>query len=58
MSDADTDADGPSERHRREFLTTDEAASVLGISAIMLSQFRAAGTGPAYHRFGYKVAYA
>ena len=58
VSGADTDAEGPSEPHRREFLTTDEAAVVLGVSPKMLSRFRAAGTGPAYHRFGYKVAYA
>jgi len=58
VSGADADAEGPSEPHRREFLNTDEAATVLGVSPKMLSRFRAAGTGPAYHRFGYKVAYA
>ena len=46
VSGADTDAEGPAEPHRREFLTTDEAAVVLGVSAKMLSRFRAAGTGP------------
>ena len=57
-SDAVTDAHGPPERHRREFLTTDEAAALLGVSRKMLSRFRAAGTGPAYHTFGHKIAYA
>lgn len=58
VSGADTDAEGPSDPLRRNFLTTHEAAAVLGVSVEMLSRFRAAGTGPAYHRFGYEVTYA
>jgi len=57
-SDADTDADGPQEHHRREFLDTNEAAALLGLSGGTLSRYRQKGTGPAYHRFGRKIVYA
>ena len=40
------------------YLSTREAASVLGLSARTLDRYRVSGEGPAFHKFGARVCYA
>ncbi|MDE0006561.1 MAG: helix-turn-helix domain-containing protein [Rhodospirillaceae bacterium] len=40
------------------FLTTRQAAEAYAVSARKLERMRAAGEGPAYHRFGHEIRYA
>lgn len=40
------------------FLTTRQAAAVLSLSPRTLDRYRLAGKGPAFHRFGSRIAYA
>lgn len=40
------------------FLTTRQAAAFLSLSPRTLDRYRFAGTGPAFHKFGVRIAYA
>ena len=42
----------------RTFLTVSEAATLLGLSKGTLTQYRADGKGPVFHKFGNRVVYA
>ena len=48
----------PPEHRHQLFLTTAEAAHLLGFNARKLERFRAAGEGPAYCRMGKRIYYA
>ena len=39
------------------YLTTQEAARYLGLSAHTLKRYRVTGDGPVFHRFGARVRY-
>lgn len=52
------DESRPSGREVPAFLTTRQAAAFLSLSSRTLDRYRLAGTGPAFHRFGVRIAYA
>ena len=41
----------------RNYLSTNEAAGYLGLSARTLRRYRVTGEGPVFHRFGTRVRY-
>ena len=48
----------PFSREEAAFLTTRQAAEFLSLSPRTLDRYRLAGKGPAFHRFGTRIAYA
>lgn len=44
-------------RHERVYLTTPEAATVLGLSPRTLERYRVTGEGPAFRKLGRGVRY-
>ena len=41
----------------QQFLTTHQAAEMVGLSPLTLNRYRVTGEGPAFHRFGGLVRY-
>jgi hypothetical protein len=54
---ADRDS-GPAACGHPTFLTTRQAAAFLTLSPRTLDRYRAAGRGPAFHKFETRIAYA
>ena len=52
------DESGPSRREAPAFLTARQAAAFLSLSRRTLDRYRYSGSGPAFHRFGGRIAYA
>lgn len=43
---------------RKEYLTVEEAAQFIGVSKVLLDEWRSRGGGPAYHKIGRRVVYS
>lgn len=42
----------------KEYLSVDEASDFIGISKVLLDEWRSRGGGPAYHKMGRRVLYS
>lgn len=42
----------------KEYLSVDEASDFIGVSKVLLDEWRSRGGGPAYHKMGRRVLYS